>query len=84
MGTPGSASGLEKRTRGNTSTALQADSTVRPRKYPLACKFTPTTGSGRRPRRYGSQQFEPNIAHNAPAPVGVFVFRVDIGMCKVR
>ena len=27
MGTPGSASGLEKRTSGNTSTALQADST---------------------------------------------------------
>lgn len=29
MGTPGSARGLEKRTRGNTSAALQADSTGR-------------------------------------------------------
>lgn len=29
MGTPGSASGLEKRTCGNTGTALQADSTGR-------------------------------------------------------
>lgn len=28
MGTPGSESGLEKRTGGNTGTALQADSTV--------------------------------------------------------
>ncbi|PKW18659.1 group II intron reverse transcriptase/maturase [Saccharopolyspora spinosa] len=38
MGTPGSASGLEKRTGGNTGTALQADSTDIPTP---ACDTTP-------------------------------------------